>query len=113
VLSFLKEFQRQFERTQDYCNKLKALDLLDSSQLQFTIPGSAEKTLRGFMSVNRDKLKALSPPLLSELAQTDALELTYTHLLSMNNLSLMFDRGAGRRGAPSPATGTAPVNSSV
>ena len=112
VLGFLKEFQRQSERTQEYCNKLKALDLLDSSQLQFTIAGSAEKTLRGFMAVNRDKLKALSPQALSDLAQTDALELTYTHLLSMNNLSLMFERGAGRRGTPAPATGAAPVGSS-
>jgi hypothetical protein len=113
VLGFLKEFQRQSERTQEYCNKLKALDLLDPGQLQFTMPGSAEKTLRGFMAVNRDKLKALSPQALSDLAQTDALELTYTHLLSMNNLSLMFERGAGRRGMPSPAVRSAPVTSSV
>jgi hypothetical protein len=113
VLGFLKEFQRQSERTQEYCNKLKALELLDSSQLQFTIAGGTEKTLRGFMAVNRDKLKALSPQALSDLAQTDALELTYTHLLSMNNLSQMFERGAGRRGTPMPTAGAVPVGNSV
>jgi hypothetical protein len=113
VLGFLKEFQRQSEITQSFCNKLKSLDLLDSSQLQFKIGGGAEKTLRGFMAVSRDKLKALAPEALSDLAKSDALELTYIHLLSMNNLSLMFDRGAGRRGTTPPATDAAPVAGSA
>jgi hypothetical protein len=111
VLGFLREFQRQADRTQDFCNKLKELKLLDPNRLQFTIPGSVEKTLAGFMVVNRDRLKALPPQTLAELAQSDSLELIYTHLLSMNNLSFMFDRGAGRRGAsPIPAP-SVPVGS--
>jgi hypothetical protein len=110
VLGFLQEYQRQSERTQDFCNKLKSLNLLDSNRLQFTVPGAAERTLAGFMVVNRDRLKALPAETLSELAKSDALELTYTHLLSMNNLSFMFDRGAGRRGVSSAASSNAPAS---
>ena len=44
----------------------------------------------------REKLNALPAETLSELAKTGALELTYAHLLSMNNLSLVADRVAKR-----------------
>jgi hypothetical protein len=96
MFGFLKEFQRHSQLTQNYCNKLKELNLLESSRLNFTVPGGTERSLAGFMAVNREKLKALPGSTLSELVKNDGLELTYTHLLSMNNLSMMFERGAGR-----------------
>ncbi len=97
TLGFVKEYQRQFQRTQDYCRKLKEHELLHTMTLKFTLPGDEEKTLGGFMAVNREKLKALPPETLADLAKTDELELTYTHLQSMNNFSLMLERIASRR----------------
>ena len=98
ILNFLQEYQTQFVRTQAYCNKLKELDLLESMQAQLTLPTGEQRSLVGFMAVNRDKLKALSGEKLAELAKTDELELTYTHLQSMKNLSLMLERATERRG---------------
>ena len=42
-------------------------------------------------------LEKLAPEKLAELASTDELELTYTHLQSMNNLTYMLQRTAERR----------------
>ena len=109
ILSFLQEYQTQFVRTQAYCQKLKELALLESTQAQLTLATGEQRSLVGFMAVNRDKLKALPGEKLAELAKTDELELTYTHLQSMNNFSLMLERATERRGqrtiTPGPEQG--------
>ena len=48
------------------------------------------------MAISREKLNALPAETLRELAQTGELEVAYAHLLSMNNLSLMLERGSNR-----------------
>lgn len=95
VLKFLQEYQNQFERTQSYCRKLRELDLLEPHQAQITI-GDKRHQLTGFLAVNRKKLKDLPGDKLSELALTDELELTYTHLQSMNNFRETLKRTAER-----------------
>ena len=50
--------------------------------------------LGGFMAINRDKLRNLPGDKLAELAKTDELELTYIHLLSMNNFRRILERTA-------------------
>jgi hypothetical protein len=96
MLSFLQEYQLQFQRTQAFCQKLKELDLLESMQAQISLPSGSQQSLTGFQVINRDKLKALDGDQLTDLAKTDALELAYLHLQSMNNFSVMAERaGAG------------------
>jgi hypothetical protein len=100
LLSFHSDYQRNAQRTKDYCNKLKELDLLDPKEATFTLANGEKAKLRGFMAVSREKLNALPAETLSELAKTGALELTYAHLLSMNNLSLMLGKVAKRAVEP-------------
>ena len=95
VLNFVKEYQVQFNRTRLFCDKLRELELLEPMQAQFNLPSGKQKSLTGFMAVNRDKLKALPADKLAELAKTDELELIYIHLQSMKNFSAMLARGAG------------------
>ena len=92
MLKFLEESQAHFARTQTYCNHLKELELLEPMKADFTFPGGEKKSLGGFMAVNREKLKNLPPEKLAELAKTDELELTYIHLLSMNNFRRVMER---------------------
>ena len=92
LLDFLKDFQRDMERTKGFCQKLKELDLLEDKQANFTLADGEKRSLRGFMTVNREKLSALSGEKLEELAKTGELELIYAHLLSMKNMSLMAER---------------------
>lgn len=92
VLEFLEDYQKRFHRTQAYCKKLVELNLLESMKADVTYGSGKTRTLTGFMVVNREKLKDLSPDKLAELARTDELELTYLHLHSMNNFPKILDR---------------------
>jgi hypothetical protein len=94
MLNFLQEYQLQFQRTQAFCQKLKELDLLETMQAHITMPSGSQQSLSGFQVINRDRLKALDGEKLAELASTDALELAYLHLQSMNNFSVMVDQAA-------------------
>jgi hypothetical protein len=94
MLNFLQEYQLQFQRTQAFCKQLKELGLLESMQAQISLPSGSQQSLTGFQVVNRDRLKALDAEKLAGLAKTDALELIYLHLQSMNNFSVMVEQTA-------------------
>lgn len=108
VLGFLQAFQVQHRSTQAFCNKLRELNLLEQMAAQFTSNTGQGMSLTGFMAVNRESLKGISGEQLSEMAKADELELVYTHLQSMRNFSLTFDRAAGTEAA---AADTAPATS--
>lgn len=95
VLEFLKEFQGQFERTRQFCRRVKELQLLEPMQANVTTPKGEQLTLGGFLAVSRDKLRALSGETLEKLAKTDELELLYLHLASMRNFAEVKDRLIG------------------
>lgn len=92
MLNFLREYQLQFQRTQDFCKKLKELDLLEPMQAHISLPTGSQLSLTGFQVINRDRLKALDGDKLAELAKTDELELAYLHLQSLNNFSTMVEK---------------------
>ncbi|MEH6826015.1 MAG: SapC family protein [Motiliproteus sp.] len=92
VLNFLKEYQTEYNRTQLFCDKLVELELLEPMQAQIKLKSGKQLSLTGFQSVSREKLNALAPETLSELAKMGALELIYIHLYSMKNFSDMMER---------------------
>jgi hypothetical protein len=92
VLKFVSEYQRQFDRTRAFCDKLRELDLLAPMQAQVSLARGEKMSLTGFMAVDRRKLKALTGEKLAELATTDELELLYLHLFSMRNFLTVKDR---------------------
>jgi hypothetical protein len=94
VLKFLKDYQAQYLRTQAFCRKVQELDLLEPMQADVVTDTGERMSLTGFKAVNREKLKAVSPEKLSELAKTDELELLYLHLQSMRNFEALKDRMA-------------------
>ena len=95
ILKFMQEYQKQSDRTQAFCRKLKALDLLEPMTARFKLPSGDKAALTGFMAIDRDKLKALPGEKLAELAGTGELELMYVHLQSMRNFSAMLKRIKG------------------
>lgn len=92
MLNFLQEYQIHFNRTKTFCEKLKTLDLLDQMKADFKLADGTERSLGGFMAVNREKLKGLAPDALADLLKTDELEIIFDHLLSMNNLNEVTSR---------------------
>jgi hypothetical protein len=99
LMNFLQDFQRNSQRTTAYSQRLKELDLLEQKAANFKLADGTSVSLRGFMAVNREKLNALPGETLQQLAKSGELEVTYAHLMSINNLSLMLERVA-KRGAP-------------
>jgi hypothetical protein len=95
ILNFVQDYQRQFERTQAFCQKLGELDLLQSMAVRFKLPSGDKAQLTSFMAVDREKLKALSGDTLAELARTGELELVYMHLQSLRNFDRVLARVTG------------------
>lgn len=94
VLEFTRDYQVQYRRTVEFCKKLRELDLIGPAQAQIRMGSEKPVSFRGIMAVNRDRLKGLSGEALSDLAKSDGLELIYTHLISMRNLSDAAKRAA-------------------
>lgn len=103
VLNFLQEYRAQFERTQAFCKKLKALGLFEPMLAEFTLPSGEKTSLGGFQAVERKRLKALPPEKLQELAAGDELELIYLHLQSMRNFNEIKERLIDNAGASAVA----------
>lgn len=107
VLTFLQEYQEQFNRTQAFCARVEQLGLLEPMQAQVTVEGGDRLSLSGFQAVNRDRLKALPAEVLSELARNDGLDLLYLHLHAMRNFDALGRRLAAHRAATAAAAAAA------
>jgi SapC len=97
VLKFVQEYQRQFQRTKMFCDKLKQLDLLEPMQAQVSLSTGERTSLSGFLAVDRKKLRALEADKLADLAKTDELELLYLHLYSLRNFTAVKDKLEGAK----------------
>jgi hypothetical protein len=92
VLKFLQDFQTHFQRTRQFCQRLKDLGVLESSGVQVTAAGGEKISLGGFMVVNRKKLREVPDDKLLAMAKSDELELLHLHLYSLRNFAEMKDR---------------------
>jgi hypothetical protein len=108
VLSFVKDYQIQLQRTQLFCKRLNGLGLLEPMQARFALPGGAQRSLTGFMAVSRTKLKALDRDTLGDLAASDELELIYLHLHSLQHFNRLVRRVGAAPAAQPVAAGDLP-----
>ena len=104
VLTFLKEYQAHFLRTQAFGRRLKEYGLLEPMTARVTTPSGETLSLTGFLAASRAKLRALEPEKLAALAKTDELELLYLHLYSMRNFNDVKDRLVGSLAAEADET---------
>jgi hypothetical protein len=104
VLNFLQDYQGKFARTKQYCDRLKSLGLLQSMQVQFNLTTGEQRSLSGFMTVDREKLKAIPTEDLETMFRNDELDCTYLHLQSLRHFRGMIERmpaGVADEGAAS------------
>lgn len=92
TVSFLQAYQAEFKQTLAFGQKLRELQLLDPVQAEIKLASGQTVSLSGFLGVNRDKLKSLSGGVLSDLAQSNALEWAYLQVNSMRNFEQMAKR---------------------
>ncbi|MBP0484420.1 SapC family protein [Sagittula salina] len=96
MLEFAAQYQAQFVRTRVFCQRLKALDLLEPAALSVR-DGEASKGMAGFFRINRERLKAIPRETLGEMFDTDELELCFLHMQSLTNVEGLSRRRAERR----------------
>jgi len=113
VLKFLQEYQAHFERTRQFGRRVRELGLLEPMQAQVTTPKGEKLSLNGFLSVSREKLRALDGEALATLAKTDELELLYLQLHSMRNFNEVKDRLIGTLKEDVAPVATAPATETV
>ena len=89
-IEFLKGYQNQIQLTNVFCKNLKDSGLLDPMQAKITKDGE-ERSLGGFLCVNRERLKGMEPKKLAELMMSDQLELIFAHLFSLKNLNRLVN----------------------
>ena len=99
LLAFLQDFQAQSIRTQAFCARLKALNLLEPTQANVTESSGAQLSLGGFMAVSRERLRVLPDGTLAELVRGDEMELLMLHLGSLRNFEGLKDRLAAHSAA--------------
>jgi hypothetical protein len=85
MLQFANAYQAEHQRTRQFGEILKSLDILEPSEAKITLPGGTSRSLTGFQCVSRAKLKALDTDKLTSMLANDSLELIYLHLYSMRN----------------------------
>ena len=92
AIDFLEDYQKNIEITNTFCKNLDDLDLLEPMQANVELKSGDKFALGGFLCVSRKKLKSLKPGEITNLVKSDQMELIYDHLLSLNNLSKLFNK---------------------
>lgn len=110
VVAFLQDFQTRFNRSQVFARRLAELDLLQPMRATFTLPSGETRTLTGFKTVNRDKLKALSDEDVLKMFRTDELECTMLHLFSLRHFADVAGRSTGAVSAAATVEGAEPLS---
>jgi len=92
VLAFLKEYERQYRATRAFCRRLEELNLLEPMQAKVELKTGGKRSLSGFSTVSRDRLKGIEPGALHDLLAADELEHVFAHLFSLRAFTLLMDR---------------------
>lgn len=99
AMQYLDRFEQESLRTRAFCERLVALDLLVSRQLDGTLPeaaGGQTVSVTGFSVVDEEKLRALPDATVLELHRNGMLGLIQAHLLSLGNAPRLLERLAPR-----------------
>ncbi len=95
MLKFASDFQTQHGLTRTFCKRLVELDLLEPAMATVTLPDGQQQTVKGFQRVSRERLRALSDAVVTELFRADMLGLMQVHLASLHHIA-----GLARRSRP-------------
>jgi hypothetical protein len=83
IIEFANAMMRARKITQLLGERLQTLDLLNQRQLTFTETDGRTATVRGFATVDREKLHGLPAEAVKDLLTSGVLELIHVHMLSL------------------------------
>jgi hypothetical protein len=105
ALDFLNRYQVEFLRTERFCQRLQELGLLAEMNAKIDMTDGRSFNVAGLRVIDERKLVQLPDAQALALVRSGELSWAYAHLLSLDNLNVLVDRLAQRKGGglPSPA----------
>jgi hypothetical protein len=88
----LFEYEADLVRSEEMCREIAQLQLLENFTMQAVPREGAPLAMSGLYRVAEEKLAALAPEKLKELAQKGILARIYAHLISLANFGRLLDR---------------------
>ncbi|NKC14916.1 MAG: multidrug transporter [Gammaproteobacteria bacterium] len=107
MLAFVQQYQVETASSIQACKQVAELELFEPMQAQVALNSGQKLALGGFMTIDRERLRALSPESLHALSSTGVLELLYLHLFSLANFGSLMDRHAANAAAATEEDGDA------
>lgn len=103
ALDFLAQYQREYLRTEAFCQALEQADVLTEMNARADLVDGRSFTVNGLMVVDEKKLLALPDATALSLFRSGGLHLVSLHLASLSNMQRLVDRLARRKAAMPPA----------
>ena len=99
---FLERYQREFSRTEIFCQRLDQAGLLREMNARADLKDGRTFTVSGLFVVDEQKLLALPDAVALSLFRTGELHLVAMHLASLSNMQRLSDRLAQRTPSMKP-----------
>ncbi len=103
ALDFLTQYQREYQRTEAFCQKLEQAGLLTAMNARADLVDGRSFTVGSVLVVDEKKLLALPDATVLSLFRAGELNLVTMHLLSLSNMQRLVDRIAERTQPLQPA----------
>lgn len=102
AVQFLENYQREFARTEVFCQRLEQFGLLREMNAQAKLRDGRSFTVSNVLVVDEARLKALPDAVALSLFRSGELHLVYMHLASLSNMQRLADRLLRRPEAKKP-----------
>jgi hypothetical protein len=103
AVQFLENYQREFARTEVFCQRLEQFGLLRETNAQAHLKDGRTFTIANVLVVDEARLKALPDAVALGLFRSGELHLVYMHLASLSNMQKLADKMLKRDGPMQPA----------
>jgi len=109
AVEFLERYQREFARTEVFCQRLEQAGLLREMNAKADLRDGRSFTVSGLFVVDEPKLMALPDAVALSLFRAGELHLVSMHLASLSNMRSLADRLAQRAPGMDSAPGMEPA----
>lgn len=99
----LEAFEADIDRTRQACSVLLEKGLLREMRFDATLPDGQQLAVDGFLTIDDDKMRALSDNDLLALARSGLLGLIHAHQLSLSNMTRLVEWHVARFGVQAAA----------
>jgi hypothetical protein len=109
ALDFLTQYQREYLRTEAFCQRLDQAGLLTEMNAKANLTDGRAFTVNGLLVVDEKKLLALPDATALAMFRHGELHLVSMHLASLSNMQRLVDRLAQRPSPMAPAPAAPPA----